>query len=251
MTTIRTLARRLLVPWISPEGYATISRLANPKKPPGFPFLRLDDFLEVFARRHRTKAPFFVLIGANDGVRNDWLFPYVCRYRWQGILVEPLPTYFGRLRANYAAHRNLAFENVGISAENGSLDFFHLPEEHNEPPWLQQIGSFDRRAIEFNLAGHPHLISNITTCRIPTITFQALLDRHKVQRIDLLLVDTEGYERVILKQLETATVRPRYIIFEWGCMREDDLADLTTFLRERAYELFSCGGDLLAVSRSR
>ena len=35
--------------------------------------------------------PVFLEIGANDGVANDPIYPFVSRFGWTGIMVEPLP----------------------------------------------------------------------------------------------------------------------------------------------------------------
>ena len=235
------------MPWLSPAGYVALSKRVNPLREPGLPSLRLDDFLSTLSRLN--PPPFFVQIGANDGVKNDDLSPFVRRYGWRGILVEPMPRFFATLRRNYGVRPGLVFENVGIADADGAMDFFSLPEEFTDPDWLQQIGTFDRRAIEFNLAGRPELIEKIRVTKIPAISLRTLLERNRVTKVDLLFIDAEGFENVILRQLCDMTLRPRYIVFEWGCMQRDVLQSLMDFLRHESYELFSCGGDVLAVYR--
>lgn len=239
------------MPWVSLDRYMQVSKFINPVVEPGFPYLRLDHFLELLGMSRRSESLYFVQIGANDGVKNDWIFPYVTRFGWNGILVEPLPACFDRLQRNYTHTTGLVFENVGIADIDGELDFYHLPDEFDDPDWLQQIGTFDRRAIEFNLAGFPELIKEVAVSKIPTLTLDSLLRRNRVERLDLLLIDAEGFEHVILKQLDTIRVRPQVVAFEWGCLQTGDLRALTGFLEARGYELFACGGDLLAVDRDR
>ncbi len=41
----------------------------------------------------------FVQIGANDGVWNDPIEPYLRGEKWRGVLVEPVPYVFARLKA--------------------------------------------------------------------------------------------------------------------------------------------------------
>jgi hypothetical protein len=38
-----------------------------------------------------TPEPYFIGIGANDGVTHDPLYPFVRDFRWRGIIVEPIP----------------------------------------------------------------------------------------------------------------------------------------------------------------
>ena len=55
----------------------------------------------------------FIQVGANDGEYADPLHSFIVNYPWHGILVEPQPDIFARLRKNYAAMKNrLIFENI-------------------------------------------------------------------------------------------------------------------------------------------
>ncbi len=38
-----------------------------------------------------TRRPYFIGIGANDGVTHDPLYPFVRDFGWRGIMVEPIP----------------------------------------------------------------------------------------------------------------------------------------------------------------
>src|SRR5664279_1658362 len=49
-----------------------------------------------------TKKPYFIGIGANDGVTHDPLYPFVRDFGWRGIMVEPIPEAFAALERNYA-----------------------------------------------------------------------------------------------------------------------------------------------------
>src|ERR1700722_3021383 len=55
----------------------------------------------------------FIEVGANDGRFGDPLRQYILKYQWKGVLVEPQPDIFERLKANYAGLNNrISFENV-------------------------------------------------------------------------------------------------------------------------------------------
>jgi hypothetical protein len=72
---------------------------------------------------------FFVQIGAYDGREHDPIQAFVRRCRWRGILVEPQPEAFERLRRNYAGSPGLIFENVAIADHEGSLPLFMIKDE--------------------------------------------------------------------------------------------------------------------------
>jgi hypothetical protein len=69
----------------------------------------------------RMDDVFFVQIGANDGKTEDYLYDFVCRGGWRGILVEPVRPVFEKLQRNYRDVPDLTFENVAISDGDGLL----------------------------------------------------------------------------------------------------------------------------------
>jgi hypothetical protein len=70
-----------------------------------------------------------------------------------------------------------------------------------------------------------------------------------VKSIDFLIIDAEGFEYKILKQLESTAVRPKFIFFEWGCLQEDEYKNLIDLLRREGYVLYQSGGDFLAIKK--
>ena len=56
----------------------------------------------------------FIQVGANDGVRFDDLFFIVTNNRWQGLVIEPLPTMYARLVSNYQDHKSIIPINIAI-----------------------------------------------------------------------------------------------------------------------------------------
>jgi hypothetical protein len=60
---------------------------------------------------------FFIQIGAYDGRKGDPIYELVRVNRCSGILVEPQPDIFERLKQNYAGFSGLAFEQAAIVEE--------------------------------------------------------------------------------------------------------------------------------------
>ena len=68
-------------------------------------------------------AATLVQIGANDGIVDDPLREFLLRGLWRGVLVEPVPYLFERLRRNYSSRPDLAFANVAIASQRGHMPF--------------------------------------------------------------------------------------------------------------------------------
>jgi hypothetical protein len=69
------------------------------------------------------------------------------------------------------------------------------------------------------------------TIRVPARTLNSVLDAHRIQQIDLLSLDVEGYEGSVLRGLDFNKHAPRYILVE-----VDNLPDVEQALDQR-YEL--------------
>jgi FkbM family methyltransferase len=183
----------------------------------GPPELQGPRFLEAFADSYPDA--FFIEIGSNDGDQHDHLRPFILDRGWRGIMVEPVPFVFARLRANYGAIDRVALENVAVADHDGELPFYHLreaspAERAGLQQWYDGIGSFSRDFV----LGHGHRIPDIAErlveTTVPTVTFDTLLARHGAPQVDLLLVDTEGFDFEILRAIDLERHRPRLVVHE-------------------------------------
>ena len=203
-------------------------------------------FLELLNRTKKGKVA-FIQIGASDGITNDPINFFVKKYDWTGTLVEPLPYVFEQLKENYRSCNNLQFLNLAVSESNEPLDLYYLPKEFVQDEWQKQLASFDKRAIEFNLRDYPVLLPKIATLKVPTADLKSLFEKTGQPTTDLFILDVEGYEYNILKQLTNISHWPDYIFFEKGTMAPEKLKQLQFFLTEAKYRIYTCGPDDLAV----
>ena len=66
---------------------------------------------------------FFIEIGSNDGDQHDHLQPLIRSLQWTGLMVEPVPYVFERLRHNYADLDRVTLENAAIADRDGQVPF--------------------------------------------------------------------------------------------------------------------------------
>ena len=76
------------------------------------------------------------------------------------------------------------------------------------------------------------------------ITFNDLIKKYKVKKIDLLHIDTEGYDYEILKTLDFK-IKPNMILFEHKNLGKNK-RKAWKLLRNKGYKLFKVAGDTLA-----
>ena len=190
----------------------------------------------------------FVEIGSNDGRKHDQLRPFILRREWRGIMVEPVPHIFERLRENYGGIDRLALENVAIADHDGTVEFFYPAapaegEARRLPEWYDGIGSLSREAVLSHAPQIPDLEARLRTAELPCVTFATLLERNGLDRVDLVLVDTEGSDARIVRGLGLAERRPRLLVYEHFHLGPEERAECAAYVRAQGYETMEEGFD--------
>ena len=196
---------------------------------------------------------FFIQVGSNDGVQGDPIHDLVIsRQSWRGIFIEPINFLFRRLKKNYGDDERFVFENVAISNKNEIRKFYYVSEkaksELDLPYWHDQLGSFDKNHIAKMLGDEmsPYIIEENVECQ----PLQDVLDKNRVAAIDLLHIDTEGFDYQVLSQLDIKRYKPAVILFEHHLLTDEELIKARKLLRRTGYRLLQYGNDTLAVKRS-
>jgi FkbM family methyltransferase len=212
----------------------TIRRLAGPK------------LLRTFADAY--PEAFFIEIGANDGEQADPLRPFVLSREWRGIMIEPLPHVFERLRRNYGGLERIVLENAAIGDEDGTLPIYHvgpLGDERREeiPEWYDAIGSFSRETVLRHAVHIPDLEHRLASTDVSVLTFDSLCRKHAVRDIDLILIDTEGYDYEIIKRIDFATRHPRLLIYEHYLLAPEERSECRAQIERLGYATMEEGFD--------
>jgi FkbM family methyltransferase len=190
-----------------------------------------------------TPSPFALQIGAMDGVRFDPIHPFLSRGGWSGLLVEPLPDLHAALVENYRDVPGLRFANVAISDHEGEIVLNRVDPEAIRsgavPDWCIGISSvFDDRNWIRDTSMTPYVVKQTVRCT----TLAALLESQAVDRIDLLQIDTEGYDFNVLKQLDFGRFRPSIVHVEYINLPLDE--------QDACFELLLRNGYVLGMSTS-
>lgn len=203
-------------------------RLAGPKLIKGF----ADAYPEAV----------FVEVGANDGVQHDHLRPFIRSGGWTGVMVEPVPYVFERLRDNYAGLDRVRLENAAVADRDGTRPFYHLAEAPEGerarlPGWYDGIGSFSREGVLAHADLVPDIEQRLVTTEVQALTFESLCEKHGIDEVDLVLVDAEGYDAAIVEAIDFASRRPRLLIYEHYHLAPADRAACRTRLEALGYGL--------------
>ncbi len=215
-------------------------------KPAAFP--SVDHIIDRFAVLQ--SEVFFMQVGTNDGATSDPIFRHIRLRDWRGILVEPLEKEFGELQANHKQNPQLIFENVAISNKEEIKTFYSIDRSRGDlPSWVNQLGSFDPKIPQevCDLYETAQMISKDIACT----TIPALLAKHDVKNLDLLLTDTEGYDYEILKTIDFEQVQPQMLVYEHRHLSEEDYRASLALLRPWGYYLYKAEYDTVAFKSAQ
>jgi len=200
--------------------------------------------LRAVARRANHPGFFFVNIGANDGVSNDPIYPFLCEYGWRGIAVEPLESRFEELARNYRRFPWVILERAAIADEPRAFHYI-APAGGYERTWTKQVGTLDRafllktidgmRTYEFDGPVPAELERSIVSVEVPCISFKALMEKHRISAVDFLNIDAEGADYEIFCSIDLGRYRPRILSIETGGMSDVERVDFERRLNEAGY----------------
>lgn len=171
----------------------------------------------------------FIDIGANDGVTFSNTRALAER-GWKGVLIEPSPKAYAKLKELYNGHKGLYLYNFAISNKNGK-DF------------LQESGALcSSQDVGLVSTFHSHEMDRFKTTvkyepvEVKVFKWKTFLNRLTIKEFDFVSMDCEGSELEILPDMDLS--KTRMICLEWNSKPQLKLA----------YEVFLTGFNLIYTS---
>ena len=201
----------------------------------------------------------FVQVGANDGITHDPVHLFIKRDGWRGVLLEPQALLCERyLRPLYAANPGVHVEQAAIGAAPGEATLYTLG--FSEKRWATGVATFERDVLQAAVnSGHiarravkagdaiPAGEELIVETQVPVTTPAELLARYGIERLDVLQVDTEGYDFEVIKLFDVSRLRPAIINYESAHLSDGDAQACRALLKAEGYTTRISGGDTIAV----
>jgi FkbM family methyltransferase len=191
----------------------------------------------------------FVHVGAHDGVSIDDNQPAdpfrtrALRHGWSGLLIEPAPEAFARLKANYAGCA-VDLANVAIWSSEGEKTF-HIVEAAD---WLS---SFFPQTVLRDDAQHGDLRSSVRPIEVRTSRLEDLCRETGHTQPNVLLVDAEGSDDIAVRSFDFSAHKPDVVQFKHLHLSTQASSDLGDWLTGLGYELVYDRYDVLALNPAR
>lgn len=167
---------------------------------------------------NHKKNGFFIELGAFDGITQSNTYFFELNRQWNGILIEP------------------SFDSFKLCCKNRPnskvFNYCCVSNTYNSDKILGDFNS--------------HLMSSVNAIRcnssdlieVNATTLEKILDESidSSVEIDLLSLDTEGYELNVLHGLNLDKYRPKYLLIE---IYSRDFDKIVNFLQEKNYIIHS------------
>ncbi len=178
---------------------------------------------------------FFVQIGANDGIIDDALREWILKYKWKGVLVEPLPDVFEQLKKNYIGHDGLVYVNAAITEKDGPVKFFR----HN-------MSVCSGLGIKTRIQKR----GKMKEIEVEGITMGTLFREYVTQDIDVMAIDVEGFDGVLVRSIPLEVRRPKIIRYEHKHLSTEERGNVADHLMSNGYDLIIEKDDTVAFDSS-
>lgn len=209
-----------------------------------------------------NQTPFYFLqVGGNDGFANDPMFRMVKRFAWKGIIVEPQKEVFkNRLSKTYRLEKNVILENCAIASESGTKDLYKLAISNSR--WATGLATFNKEVMLDRIKNNDRIKKRalaegailpekeedyITVEKVPCYTIFDLMKKHGWKDLNLLQIDTEGFDFEVIKTIDFNILKPKMISFEHHLLSPEDFEACMTLLQQNNYQIEHFGGDTLAT----
>jgi FkbM family methyltransferase len=164
------------------------------------------------------------------------------------VCFEPTPDTFATLQQTISGLRDVTAENIGLGASAGSFDLFTYPDD----PLLNSLSPNSPYVARF--ASKYETMVKKVSCTVRTL--DEVRRERGIERINLLKIDTEGFDLQVLEGARQSFSEGRidFVYLEFNTVHPRDgasggaLAPLASFLTPFGFHLVSTYTDWLLTT---
>jgi FkbM family methyltransferase len=196
---------------------------------PDFQSVSVFDLALHYLMATRGENLTFIEVGANDGRSSDLLCNLIEKHHWRGVLIEPQPAAFEKLKTHYAGMSDrLSFENVAISSDPNPLVLYGIPNS------TSTLASANPKIVTQQSGVK---LQDLVKMTVQTARLDDVVRKHGLSALDVLQLDTEGYDWDVLQTLDLSATRPWLIRFEHGHLPPMMIGKMTQYLNAHGYDM--------------
>lgn len=192
-----------------------------------------DLLIECALKTLKINKPSYIDIGTNHPVHGNNTFLFYQKGS-KGICVEPNPEVFRVIE--YTRKRDICL-NAGIgTSDNESVNFYVMSS--------RALSTFIKSEADKYVNENNYGVQNIEKIiKIPVIAINSIMRKYFPSGVDVVSLDTEGYDFEILKSFDLENIRPKVFCVETlryeanGELRKQK--EIISYLAESGYFLYA------------
>lgn len=203
--------------------------------------------IKEYSFKHWGKVT-FLQIGGNDGELGDPVYHFVKHHQWKGVILEPQRKVFeNKLKKTYRSNDRVELVNAAIAEKSDKKTIYKI--SFSDSRWATGLASLNREKIENNIkSGYverrakeegEQLPANkedwITEEVVQTYSVNDIIRKFNVSDLNVLVMDTEGYDYTILNTLDFTRIKPDVLIFEYGFFTPEQEQKINERLKNNNY----------------
>jgi FkbM family methyltransferase len=205
------------------------------------------NFERILQKGFPPNSPFyFIQVGGLDGKSFDGLYDFVNKRRSKGIIIEPLPDYFLKLKENYAFNHEILLINKAVHPELDEVILYRTNPLIIEqlPDWAAGIASLDPEHYKKSGIDPKHIITE----KVPAAPLMNLIKEFvQENKADLFQCDVEGFDLETVKMIDFSLLKPSLIKFEYVNLDKREINEAKSLLKKQGYFCFYQYPDIIAV----
>lgn len=186
----------------------------------------------LFERYFQNKKNgFYIECGAFDGITESSCYFFEKYLGWEGINIEASKSLYNQLCYFRPNSINL---NYALADYDGQIDFTKTYMSGGE------FGNGSCKHTQHHIDHLKQFAVTYETNKINCITYKTLIQKNNISKVDLFVLDVEGFESTVLKGMMTCSVLPKIICIEHTNCGDWDLIEniLLSLNYVKDYELY-------------
>lgn len=198
-------------------------------------------------------------IGGCDGVFDDPIYSYVCKYKSNLHVIEPIKKYYNQLVINYSQTPTVITYNCAITNKTGK-DYINYIDCTNNIyfDWLKGCSSFYTtknvisgyigKSLNIKIGDDiaQYIKNNTIKYLVDCYTLSDFLIFANLNCCDVIITDTEGMDFEIFKQIDFTKWHPKMYYSEFYNLTNVEKIEIINILTNLNYTCITDGYNILA-----
>lgn len=193
------------------------------------------------------KIKTIVQVGSHDGEMHDPLREFILKNKWAGLLIEPQKKMLEKCKQNYQNIDNLSFINLAVHPTKSNVRLYKVdnPLDYSHTGWASiNPGRFANTIYE----------NRIKTENVRALPLMQIIKDNNFDAVDLLQIDTEGFDADVISMFDFNSFNPVLIQFEHIHLSEEvhkytcnNLTSIGYYLIKKKNDTFAIRKDLITI----